>query len=77
MQNVNKTACETEEVESDFFYIKIESFCIFFKMAAVQNGIDNPYQQFLANHSNQLETSVVPQHFWPTLFKKLSEGVRN
>ena len=38
------------------------------------NGVD-PYHQFVALHKNQLESSVVPQHFWPTLFKKLTEDI--
>ena len=38
------------------------------------NGVD-PYHQFLALHKNQLESSVVPEHFWPTLFKKTTEDV--
>ena len=38
------------------------------------NGID-PYHQFLALHKNQLESSVVPEHFWPTLYKKITEDV--
>ena len=38
------------------------------------NGVD-PYHQFVALHKNQLESSVVPEHFWPTLFKKTTEDV--
>ena len=41
----------------------------------MSNGIDT-YRQFLALHQNQLQTSVVPEQYWPTLFKKLHESVR-
>ena len=40
----------------------------------MSNGVDL-YRQFLTLHQNQLQTSVVPEHLWPTLFKKLVEGV--
>ena len=38
------------------------------------NGTDL-YKQFVAVHQNQLETSAVPLHFWPTIYKKLTDGV--
>ena len=41
---------------------------------SLANGLD-PYQHFVALHKPQLETSAIPPHFWPTLFKKLSEGI--
>jgi len=38
------------------------------------NGVDG-YKIFVANHQNQLESSGVPQHFWQTLYRKLSTMV--
>ena len=41
---------------------------------SAENELD-PYQQFMLMHKNQLESSVVPQHFWPTLYKKITGDV--
>ena len=38
------------------------------------NGV-NGYKIFVANHQNQLESSGVPQHFWQTVYRKLSNMV--
>ncbi len=40
----------------------------------VPNGLD-PYLVFVHQHKTQLETGGVPQHFWPTLYQKLTKGV--
>lgn len=39
-----------------------------------KNCIDE-FQKFVLAHRNQLETSGIPQHFWPTLHWKLQESV--
>lgn len=39
-----------------------------------KNCIDE-FQKFVLGHRNQLETSGIPQHFWPTLHWKLQESV--
>ena len=38
------------------------------------NGVDG-YKLFVTHHQNQLESSGVPQHFWKTVYKKLSNMV--
>ena len=38
------------------------------------NGVDG-YKIFVTQHQNQLESSGVPQHFWQTVYKKLSNMV--
>lgn len=39
-----------------------------------RNCVDE-FQKFVLGHRNQLETSGIPQHFWPTLHWKLQESV--
>eukprot|EP00093_Oithona_nana_P010906 10906.XXX_178671_181369_1 [CDS] Oithona nana genome sequencing. len=38
------------------------------------NGVDQ-FEQFVQSHHNQLQTSVIPEHFWKTLHEKLSHGI--
>ena len=37
---------------------------------------EQTYEQFLAAHEPQLLASAIPVRLWPSLFKKLSEEVR-
>lgn len=39
-----------------------------------RNCVDE-FQKFVLGHRSQLETSGIPQHFWPTLYWKLHESV--
>ncbi|KAL4233826.1 Tubulin--tyrosine ligase-like protein 12 [Mactra antiquata] len=41
----------------------------------VTNGTDLSFEEFLAVHQYQLQTSCVPELYWETLFKKLKDEV--
>lgn len=46
----------------------------FLNQISIMNGVDK-FERFVQLHRNQLQTSVVPEHFWKTLHEKLSHGV--